>query len=82
MTANRAASIHARLKQHPETSKRDFALTQYGLERLLHRLSISSTHRTSCSRARDLRDRVRQSRTRRHAVTPPAAGPPNTASAR
>ena len=37
MTANRAASIRARLKQHPETSKQDFnlTLTQYGLERLL-----------------------------------------------
>ena len=43
MTANRAASICARLKQHPETSKQDFnlTLTQYGLERLLYRLSVS-----------------------------------------
>lgn len=43
MTANRAASIRARLKQHPATSKQDFnlTLTQYGLERLLYRLSIS-----------------------------------------
>ena len=43
MTANRAASIRARLKQHPETSKQDFnlTLTRYGLERLLYRLSIS-----------------------------------------
>lgn len=43
MTANRAASIRARLKQHPDTSKQDFnlTLTQYGLERLLYRLSIS-----------------------------------------
>ena len=43
MTANRAASIRARLKQHPETAKQDFnlALTQYGLERLLYRLSVS-----------------------------------------
>ena len=43
MTANRAASIRARLKQHPQTSKQDFnlTLTQYGLERLLYRLSIS-----------------------------------------
>ena len=43
MTANRAASIRARLKQHPKTSKQDFnlTLTQYGLERLLYRLSIS-----------------------------------------
>jgi hypothetical protein len=43
MTANRAASIRARLKQHPQTSKQDFnlTLTRYGLERLLYRLSIS-----------------------------------------
>ena len=43
MTANRAASIRARLKQHPEASKQDFnlTLTQYGLERLLYRLSVS-----------------------------------------
>jgi hypothetical protein len=43
MTANRAASIRARLKQHTDTSKQDFnlALTQHGLERLLYRLSIS-----------------------------------------
>jgi Nucleotidyl transferase AbiEii toxin, Type IV TA system len=43
MTANRAASIRARLKQHPETSNQDFnlTLTQYGLERLLYRLSVS-----------------------------------------
>jgi len=43
MTANRAASIRTRLKQHPKTSKQDFnlTLTQYGLERLLYRLSIS-----------------------------------------
>ena len=43
MTANRAASIRARLKQHPETSTQDFnlTLTQYGLERLLYRLSVS-----------------------------------------
>jgi predicted nucleotidyltransferase component of viral defense system len=43
MTANRAASIRARLKQHPETSKQDFnlTLTRYGLERLLYRLSLS-----------------------------------------
>lgn len=43
MTANRAASIRARLKQHPHTSKQDFnlTLTQYGLERLLYRLSVS-----------------------------------------
>ena len=43
MTTNRAASIRARLKQHPETSKQDFnlTLTRYGLERLLYRLSVS-----------------------------------------
>ena len=43
MTANRAASIRARLKQHPHTTKQDFnlTLTQYGLERLLYRLSVS-----------------------------------------
>lgn len=43
MTANRAASIRARLKRHTDASKQDFnqTLTQYGLERLLYRLSIS-----------------------------------------
>jgi Nucleotidyl transferase AbiEii toxin, Type IV TA system len=43
MTADRAASIRARLEQHPETSTQDFhlSLTQYGLERLLCRLSIA-----------------------------------------
>jgi hypothetical protein len=43
MTENRAASIRARLKQHATASKQDFnlTLTQYGLERLLYRLSIS-----------------------------------------
>ena len=43
MTANRAASVRARLKQHTDTSKQDFnlTLTRYGLERLLYRLSIS-----------------------------------------
>ena len=43
MTANRAASIRARLKQHIDTSKQDFnlTLTHYGLERLLYQLSIS-----------------------------------------
>jgi hypothetical protein len=43
MTTNRAASIRARLKQHAAASKQDFNLTlnQYGLERLLYRLSIS-----------------------------------------
>ena len=37
MSANRAASIRARLKQHADTSKQDFnlTLTRYGLERLL-----------------------------------------------
>ena len=44
MTANRAASIRARLKQQTDTSKQDFnlTLTQYGLERLLYRLSVSA----------------------------------------
>jgi hypothetical protein len=43
MTANRAASFRARLKQHTDTSKQDFnlTLTRYGLERLLYRLSVS-----------------------------------------
>ena len=43
MTANRAASIRARIKQLTDTSKQDFnlTLTRYGLERLLYRLSIS-----------------------------------------
>lgn len=43
MSANRAASIRARLKQHADASKQDFdlILTRYGLERLLYRLSIS-----------------------------------------
>jgi hypothetical protein len=43
MSANRAAYIRARLKQHTDTSKQDFnlTLTRYGLERLLYRLSIS-----------------------------------------
>jgi Nucleotidyl transferase AbiEii toxin, Type IV TA system len=43
MTANRAASIRALLKKHTDTSKQDFnlTLTQFGLERLLYRLSIS-----------------------------------------
>jgi hypothetical protein len=43
MTANRAASIRSRLKQYTYTSKQDFnlTLTRYGLERLLHRLSVS-----------------------------------------
>jgi hypothetical protein len=35
MTAHRAASIRARLKQYTDRSKQDFnlAVTQYGLER-------------------------------------------------
>ena len=43
MTANRAASIRARLKQHADSAKEDFnlVLTRYGLERLLYRLSVS-----------------------------------------
>lgn len=43
MTANRAASIRARLKRHADTTRQDFnlTLTQYGLERLLYRLSTS-----------------------------------------
>jgi hypothetical protein len=43
MTANRAASIRVRLKQHADASKQDFnlILTRYGLERLLYRLSVS-----------------------------------------
>lgn len=43
MTADRAASIRARLKQRADATKQDFdlVLTRYGLERLLYRLSIS-----------------------------------------
>lgn len=43
MSANRAASIRARLKQQSDASKEDFnlVLTKFGLERLLYRLSIS-----------------------------------------
>jgi len=43
MSRNLAASIRGRLKQHADTSKQDFnlTLTQFGLERLLYRLSIS-----------------------------------------
>jgi Nucleotidyl transferase AbiEii toxin, Type IV TA system len=43
MTTNRAASIRARLKQHITAGKQDFnqTLNQYGLERLLYRLSVS-----------------------------------------
>ena len=45
MTANRGASIHARLKQHPDTSKQDYnlTLTQYGLSmRCAHASSAAS----------------------------------------
>jgi hypothetical protein len=43
MTANRAASIRARLKQHADAAKEDFnrVLTRYGIERLLYRLATS-----------------------------------------
>jgi hypothetical protein len=43
MTANKAASVRARLKQHADARKQDFnlVLTRYGLERLLYRLSVS-----------------------------------------
>ncbi|MDM0005532.1 nucleotidyl transferase AbiEii/AbiGii toxin family protein [Variovorax sp. J22G73] len=43
MSRNLAASIRARLKQHADERKQDFnlTLTQYGLERLLYRLSVS-----------------------------------------
>ena len=43
MTANRAASIRARLKQHADETKEDFnlILTRYGTERLLYRLATS-----------------------------------------
>jgi len=43
MSKNRAASIRARLKRRADIAKQDFnlTLTQYGLERLLYRLSIS-----------------------------------------
>lgn len=43
MTANRAASIRARLKQRADAAKQDFnlVLTRYSLERLLYRLSVS-----------------------------------------
>lgn len=43
MSRNVAASIRARLKQYADARKQDFnlALTHYGLERLLYRLSIS-----------------------------------------
>ncbi len=73
MTANRAASIRARLKQHPDTSKQDFNLTptQYGLERLLYRCTCCqspSTHRTSCSRVRCCSSSGTASRTARRAT--------------
>ena len=44
MSRNLAASIRARLKQHADAARQDFnlALTHYGLERLLYRLSISA----------------------------------------
>ena len=43
MTANRAASIRARLKQHADSTQEDFnlVLTRYGIERLLYRLATS-----------------------------------------
>ena len=43
MSANRAASIRARLKNHADTAKEDFnlVLTRYGVERLLYRLATS-----------------------------------------
>lgn len=43
MSANRAASVRARLKQRADASREDFnlILTKFGLERLLYRLSIS-----------------------------------------
>jgi hypothetical protein len=43
MTANLAASVRARLKRRADAAKQDFnlTLTQYGLERLLYRLSVS-----------------------------------------
>lgn len=44
MSANRAASIRARLKRHADTTGQDFnlILTRYGLERLVYRLSVSA----------------------------------------
>lgn len=43
MSANRAASIRARLKLHADATAQDFnaILTRYGLERLVYRLSVS-----------------------------------------
>lgn len=43
MSANRAASIRARLKNRSDAAKQDFnlTLTHYGIERLLYRLSVS-----------------------------------------
>jgi len=44
VSRNQATSIRARLKQRADTEKQDFnlALTDYSLERLLYRVSISS----------------------------------------
>ncbi|MDP9995662.1 hypothetical protein J2W30_004570 [Variovorax boronicumulans] len=44
MSRNLAASIRARLKQRADATKQDFnlTLTNYGLERLLYRLSVST----------------------------------------
>ncbi|MBS0513890.1 MAG: nucleotidyl transferase AbiEii/AbiGii toxin family protein [Proteobacteria bacterium] len=44
MTANRAASIRARLKNQVDATRGDYnlLLTRYGLERLLYRLSVSA----------------------------------------
>jgi len=43
LSANRAASIRARLKNRADAAKQDFdlVLTRFGLERLLYRLSVS-----------------------------------------
>jgi hypothetical protein len=50
MTASRAASIRAWLKQHAAAAKQDFnlTLTRYGLERLLYRLQSPTTVPISC----------------------------------
>jgi Nucleotidyl transferase AbiEii toxin, Type IV TA system len=70
MTANRAASIRARLKQHTDTSKQDFnlTLTRYGLERLLYRLSISEHAPNFLLKARCHSNSGVASRTGRHAT--------------
>ena len=71
MTANRAASIRARLKQHTDTSKQDFNLTlsRYGLERLLDRLSVSEHAPNFLRKGALLFQRgYGQSRTSRHAT--------------